>query len=171
MFVATVVAVAMAASCDRNENAATDQAGQDLRKAQSEVSDKGKAVLANVDDIERRRRELINKQQELADQEKALEVHRQQLGSARATVTHARAAYGAATAERFAKLDAALAGLATQTDARSKDAAAGLHARRDLLQARLAKMPVTEDPSWTGYTQDVDATFDAIERDVRVARP
>jgi hypothetical protein len=172
ILLAAGVAVAMAVGCGRSETAAgTDQAGQDLRKAQSEVSTKGKAVVANEDDIERRKRELIHKQQELVDQEKALELNRQQLGSARGTMTQARAAYGAATTERFAKLDAGLAGLATQSDARSKDAAAGLHARRDVLQAKLAKMPVTDDPSWTGYTQDVDATFDAIERDLRAARP
>jgi len=167
----SVLAVVMAASCTKLDSGGTDQASQDLRNAQTAVSDKHKAVVANEDDIERRKRELITKQQELVDQEKSLALNRQQLGSAGGTLAEARAAYGAAVTARFAKLDASLAGLATQTDAKSKDAAAGLSARRDLLSAKLSTMPATADPSWPGYTRDVDATFEAIEHDVRVARP
>jgi hypothetical protein len=170
-FFSTVFVVVMASSCTKPDAAGTDQAGQDLRTAQTAMSDRHKAVVANQDDIERRKRELITKQQELVDQEKALELNRQQLGSAGGTLAEARAAYGAAVTERFAKLEAALAGLATQTDAKSKDAAAGFAARRDLLSAKLTTMPAAADPSWTGYTRDVDATFAAIERDVRAARP
>jgi hypothetical protein len=71
--------------------------------------------------------------------------------------------------ERFAKLDAGLAGLATRTDAASKDASTGLAARRTALAAKLAAMPVGADAGWAAYTKEVDTTFDAIEHDLRTA--
>ena len=164
-------ALVLAAGCsDKDNSAVTDRASQDLRKAQSAVSEQRKDLTADEAEIERKKRELTKEQQDLADKEKALEAHRLQLGSAQGTLAEARVAYGAAVTARFAKLDAALAGLATQTDAASKDALAGLRARRDLLAAKLATMAATAEADWTGYTRDVDTTFDAIERDLRAAK-
>jgi len=168
LLMSTLLVVGVAASCSSKENSAdTDQASKDLRAAQSAVSAKDKAVTTTGDEVERRKRELVAEQQQLADKEKALEDSRRQLGSARGTLTDARAAYSVAVKERFAKLEAGLAGLATRTDAASKDARAGLAARRDLLAAKLAVMPDGADASWAAYTKDVDTTFDAIERDLR----
>jgi predicted nucleic acid-binding Zn-ribbon protein len=165
------VAVAIAASCAKKDNSAdTDQASHDLQKAQAAASEKRKDVATNEAEIEGKKRELIKGQQDLADKTRTLESDRQQLGSAEGTLVEARAAYAAAVKERLAKLDAALAGLATQTDATSKDAVAGLRARRDLLAAKLATMPVAADPSWPGFTHDVDTLFDAIERDLRATQ-
>jgi hypothetical protein len=165
------LAVVVVASCAKKDNSAdTDQASQDLRKAQAVVSEKGREVTTNEVEVEGKKRELIKGQQYLADKTQSLEDNRQQLASARGTLVEARAVYGAAVTERLAKLDAALAGLATQTDATSKDALAGLRARRDLLAAKLATMPVTPEPTWTEFTRDVDTMFDAIEHDLRAAR-
>lgn len=165
------VVVAVVASCARKDNSAdTDQASHDLQQAQAAAREKRKDVATNEAEIEGKKRELIKGQQDLADKTKALESNRQQLGSAEGTLGEARAAYAAAVTERLAKLDAALAGFATRTDATSTDAVAGLRARRDLLAARLATMPVAADPSWPGVTHDVDTLFDAIERDLRTTQ-
>ena len=86
-------------------------------------------------------------------------------------MTEARTAYAAAVKQRFTKLDASLAALGTRTDAATKDAVAGLQARRELLAAKLAAMPTTTDASWPAYTKDVDTMFDAIERDTNKASP
>ncbi|MBA2541762.1 MAG: hypothetical protein H0V17_19115 [Deltaproteobacteria bacterium] len=164
--------LAVAASCsNKNNSADTDRASEDLRKAQSVVVAKGEDVATTGDEIERRKRQLAAEQQLLADKEKALEDSRRQLGSARGTLEQARTAYAAAVKERFAKLEAGLASLSTRTDAASKDASAGLAARRDLLAAELARMPDGADASWPAYTRNVDTTFDAIERDLRAATP
>jgi chromosome segregation ATPase len=161
---------AMAAGCARNDNSAdTDQASKDLRNAQSTLSAKHDDVTATGNDIERRKRDLVAQQQQLVDKEKALDDRERQLGSAEATLTDARTAYAAAVKERFAKLDADLAGLATRADAAAKDASTGLAARRDALAAKLARMPGGADATWTAYTNDVDTTFDAIERDLQKA--
>jgi len=168
----TLFAIAVAASCSSKDNSAdTDRASEELRKAQSAVTAKHDDVATTGNEIERRKRQLLAEQQLLADKEKALEDSRRQLGSARGTLEQARTAYAAAVKERFAKLEAGLASLSTRTDASSKDASAWLAARRDLLAAKLARLPDGADPSWTAYTKDVDTTFDAIERDLRAATP
>jgi chromosome segregation ATPase len=160
------------ASCSSKDNSAdTDRASEDLRKAQTVVTAKHDDVATTGDEIERRKRQLVAEQQQLADQEKALADNQRQLGSAHGMLVQARTAYAAAVKERFAKLDAALATLSTRTDAASKDASAGLTARRDLLAAELARMPDGADARWAAYTKDVDTTFDAIERDLRAAAP
>lgn len=164
---AALVALVLAACGSKDNSADTDQAGKDLRAAQSAVSDKRNDLNATGDEVERRKREILKEQQELADKEAALAAKGQQLGSAEGTLVEAGAAYRAAVMERFAKLDASLASLATKTDAASKDAAAGLKARRDLLASKLASMPAPADSGWAAYTKDVDTTFDAIERDLR----
>lgn len=170
--ISALLAVAVAASCsDKDNSADTDKASQSLREAQSAVSAKHNDVTTTGDDVERRKRELVSEQQQLADKERSLDDSRRQLGSAQGTLTDARTAYSAAAKQRLAKLDAALAGLATRKDAASKDAATGLVARRDSLAAKLALMPAGADVGLAAYMKDVDATFDAIERDLRLAAP
>ncbi len=166
----TLLAVA-AASCSNDNSAGTDKASKDVRSAQSVVSAKNSNVAATGDEIERQKREIMAEQQQLAANEKSLEDSRRQLGSAQGTLAAARTAYAAAVNQRLAKLDAGIAGLATRTDAASKDVSIGLAARRDQLAARLAAMPDGADASWAVYTKDVDTTFDAIERDLRAATP
>lgn len=166
-----VTALLLAAACGSKDNSAdTDKASQDVRKASSIVSEKRDDVAAGGDEVERRKHEITKEQQELAAKETTLEANRRQLGSAQGTLVDARTAYAAAVNQRFTKLDAALAGLAPQTDAASKDAVAGLTARRDLLATRLSAMPAASDSTWAAYTKDVDTTFDAIERDLRSAK-
>lgn len=170
MLIRAIFAVALIASCASKDNSAdTDQASKDVRSAQSEVSEKRTELTDNRDDIETKKREIARIQQELADKQAALDGDRQQLGSAQGTLVEARAAYAAAVKQRFTKLDAELAGLATRVDAASTDANAGLVARRNLLATKLSTLPAEADAGWTTFTKDVDTTFDAIERDLRAA--
>lgn len=171
-FISSILALAISFGCGKGDNSAdTDQAGQDLRNAQSAVNDQGKTLVADETELERKKGELLEEQQALAESERSIDASRQQLGTARNTLEDARGAYRAAVTARFAKLDAALAVLTTKTEAAAKDAAAGLRARRDLLAAKLATIPAIADPGWRTYTNDVDTTFDAIERDLGAATP
>ena len=158
-------------SCGKQDNSAdTDRPGQELQRAQSQVREGSQGLAATQGDLEDKKRAIASEQQQVADQERKLVEQRRQLGSAQGTLAEARVAYAAAVQERLAKLDASLATLATRTDARSMDAAAGLRARRDRLSTRLAALPAgAADPSWTGYTKDTDTTFDAIEHDLQDA--
>ena len=166
------IGLAFATACgDKDNSSDTDKASKQLREAQEKLADTRTSVITNADDIARRKRELLAEQQALADKEAKLVREREQLGSAEVAMTEARTAYAAAVTQRFAKLDAALAALGTRTDAATKDAVAGLQARRELLATKLAAMPTTADASWPAYTKDVDTTFDAIERDLTHAKP
>jgi DNA repair exonuclease SbcCD ATPase subunit len=172
-----VCAVLLVAACGKEDNSAdTDRAGQELRKAQQDLSLHGKSLADNQEAIEQKKRDLareqqqiLREQQDLADKQKLLEQQRLRLGAAQENLGKARAAYAAAIKERFAKLDAALATLGTRTDARSRDAVTGLRARRDQLSAKLATLTQTVDANWNEYTSDVDTTFDAIEQDLHQA--
>ncbi len=168
---AWVCAVLLAgASCGKKDNSSdTDEAAEDLKKAQAAAAERRQGLVGNEAEIEREKREVASAQQALADKQALLSQQRQALGSAQASLEEARNAYGAAVAERFAKLDASLATLAKRTDAASIDARAGLQARRDLLATKLSSLRTTTDPSWAEYTKDVDTTFDAIEHDLQAA--
>lgn len=165
-----VTALLVAASCGKEDGSAeTDQAGRDLREAQEKLRENSQALAKNQEEIEQKKRDILQDQQALADKQKLLEKQQAELGSSQGHLDKARVAYAAAIKERLAKLDASLATLATRTDARSKDAATGLRARRDQLAAKLDAMAGTPDAGWNQYTKDVDVMFDAIERDRREA--
>jgi hypothetical protein len=170
VLISSLLAVAFVVACaDRDNSASTDKASKDLREAESAVREKRSDLVTSGSDVERRKRHLVVEQQQLIDKQVLLERNREQLGSAEGTLLQAHAAYAAAVTERFAKLDAGMAGLATKVDAASKDARVGLAARRDILATKLQAMPAAADSSWAAYTKDVDTTFDAIERDLRAA--
>jgi vacuolar-type H+-ATPase subunit I/STV1 len=166
-----LVGAAVVASCTSYDNSSdTDRSGSALTNAESAVSEKSSDVVRRADDIEREKREMLQRQQKLADDETALAAERQQLGSAQDALGEAHRTYATAVSARLSKLDATLATLATKADARSKDALVGLRARREHLVARVQAMPATKAQHWVEYTKDVDATFDAIERDLDAAR-
>ena len=158
------------ASCGKKDNSSdTDQATEELQKAQGAAAERRQGVVANEAEIEREKRGVASAQQALADKQTLLSQQRQALGSAQASLEEARIAYAAAVAERLAKLDASMATLAKRTDAAATDARTGLHARRDQLAAKVASIRTTSDPGWAEYTKDVDTMFDAIERDLQTA--
>lgn len=164
-----VLALILAGCGNKDNSADTDKASEQLRAAQTAVESKRNAVSSEADELERRRRELAQAQQDLKDRESALQAETGQLGSAAGVVATAQVAYQAAVGERLAKLDAALATLATRTNAAAKDAGIGLVARRKQLADKLATLASTPETYWATYTRDVDTTFDAIERDLQAA--
>lgn len=159
------------ASCDSYDNSSdTDRSRGALTNAQSAVSEQSSDVVVRANDIEREKRALVQRQQQLVDDEKALAGKRQQLGSARDDLVRARATYASATESRLSKLDATLATLATRTEATTKDAVVGLRARRESLALKVRTLAAVGEQDWAAYMVDVDATFDAIERDLHAAR-
>lgn len=159
-----------AAGCGKKDNSSdTDRAAEDLTKAQAEAAERRQGLIANEAAIEREKREVAAAQQAITEKQALLEGQHEALGSAQAGLQAARTTYTTAVAERFAKLDAALATLSTRTDAASADARAGLRARRDQLASKLAALHTTADPAWAESTKEIDTTFDAIEHDLRAA--
>jgi len=154
VLISSLLGVSLVLACaDKDNSAATDKASKDLREAESAVREKRSDFVTTGSDVERRQRQLGVEQQQLVDKKVLLERNREQLGSAEGTLVQAHAAYAAAVRERFAKLDAGVAGLATKLDAASVDARVGLAARRDILATKLKAMPAAADSSWAAYTR------------------
>lgn len=147
-----VTALFGGAACTSNNSADTEQAAKDVRKAQ--------------DDFNSQRKLVDDQSADVAKQQQVLAKEDQKLTSVVSDLAKARIAYNTAIQLRFTKLETSLAELAKKTDAKAKDAYAGLHARRDLLATKLDTMAATADTGWTAYTKDTDTTFDAIERDL-----
>jgi chromosome segregation ATPase len=164
LVVVTVATIGCRGAYDNSAD--TDRSSHELQQAQSQVTANSRALTSNEAEIERTKRELLAGQQALADKQALLDQQRLQLGSAQGDLQAAHVAYAAATKERFAKLDAKLAALATKTDARSRDALTGLRARRDQLSGKLAAMAGAAQPSGDQNIRDIDTTFDAIEHDL-----
>jgi chromosome segregation ATPase len=156
--------------CRKNDNSEdTDEAADELNKAEGAAARQQQGVVSNQADVEHAKREVVAQQQALDDKQALLAQQRAALGSAQVSLEAARGVYAKAVAERLAKLDAALATLSKRTDAASTDASTGLHARRDQLAQKLGSLKTTADPAWATYTKDVDTTFDAIEHDLQNA--
>jgi hypothetical protein len=154
--VTAAIAILLATTACKPDSARTaERASHDLRKAQDDVNADRDRVVTQADDV--------------ATHQAALAAASHDLGSAHQQLADARATYTTAVQARLAAVNAAVAKLQTQTDAASRDAVAGLVVRRDLLAVKLDAMASTADTGWTAYTQDVDTTFAAIERDVQRA--
>ncbi|HEY5934542.1 MAG TPA: hypothetical protein VIU61_07905 [Kofleriaceae bacterium] len=87
------------------------------------------------------------------------EVERQRGEKELVTEEKTRVKYHAAVTTRLAKLDTAIAA--------TRDVPANLRSRRNAIEVRIGEMPATADATWPAYTQDLDAKFVAIERDLR----
>ena len=159
-------------ACRKHDNSdVTAQASKDLRLAQEEASQHGKALVANQADMDQSARDLIAQNQKVADNAQALAKQQVAVGSAQLTLAHARLAYTTAMTDRLARLDADLTALAGKaTDAKAKDALAGLRARRDAIVSTWKAATATVDANWETYTRDIDSTLTAIEHDLRDAK-
>ena len=156
--------------CSKSNSEDTDRARQDLTKAQTLVTEKRHDLTVGANELDRRTHALDVERQALIAKQSTLAADQRELGSAQQSLARARETFTAAVQVRLAKLDVALAHLAAATDTASVDASTGLRARRELLSARIAAMPTPSSDGWARYTQDIEVTFDAIERDLQPHR-
>lgn len=166
LFVGGFLIGAFASGCDQTDR---DQAKQEVHAAERAVDKHRDNLATEREESARNQRQLEDDRRALAVKASQVEQDRDELGSAQVSLVEARVKLDAAVKQRFAKLDVALTDLTNRTDAASRDVAAGLRTRRDLLAARIATMPATTDASWGTYTKDLNTTFDGIERDLEAA--
>ena len=159
---------ALTGGCRKHDNSdVTAQASRDLRLAQEEASAHGKELVANQADMDQSTRDLVAQNKKVAETAAALAKQQVAVGSAQLTLANARLAYTTAMTDRLARLDADLAELAGKaTDAKAKDALAGLRARRDAVVSTWKAATATVDANWETYTRDLDSTLTAIEHDL-----
>jgi hypothetical protein len=78
----------------------------------------------------------------------------------------ARTLFEATAKDRYAKLEARIAELDAKADAKSKETAAALRARRDQLKTDLNKIGTQSSSVWNNFKNNVNSTFDTLEKDV-----
>lgn len=91
------------------------------------------------------------------------------LEAAKDDLRAAKEHYEATAKDRLAKLDAEIHELGQRADAKSKQAAADLEARRDRLATKLKSMQDRAADNWDAFTRDVDSSFDKLEQDAHDA--
>ena len=143
MFCGSVIFATLLGSACRSDS---ERAGDSVRKSVENVKEQAEDVAEQQAEVARERRELKEAQEELAQ---------------------ARATFTTATRERLSKLDAEINQIEERGDAKSKDLAMSLRARRDALAAKLDTMGKRVDAEWNDFRKDIDTTFEQIEHDAR----
>ena len=91
------------------------------------------------------------------------------LQAAKADLSAAKQKYSVTFNDRMQKLDIKINELEQRTDAKSKQAAADLKARRDALSTKAHLIKDRTAADWDAFTKDVDDSFDKLESDVNDA--
>jgi len=78
----------------------------------------------------------------------------------------ARTLFETTAKERYAKLETRIVELEAKADAKSKETAAALRARREQLKTDLNKIGTQSSVAWSNFKNNVNATFDTLEKDV-----
>lgn len=71
--------------------------------------------------------------------------------------------------ERMRRLDARIDDLERKGDAKSKEMAATLRAKRDQARGKLSELGSRTEENWVAFKRDVSDTWDQLERDVEEA--
>jgi septal ring factor EnvC (AmiA/AmiB activator) len=136
-------------ACKKSES---EKAADQVRKSVEEVRDQREDVREEQKDVAKEQKDVTKEQRELAE--------------AQGELAKARANYVVTARERLARIDAKINDLERRADAKSKDAAITLRARRDALASKLDSAASRVDDEWTEFRSDLDGTFKQIENDI-----
>ena len=155
MFWCSILSAALATTACNKKADSTDKAGTEVKKAQEDVVEQRKDLDKATADRDSKPKDLNKAEGELA--------------AAKVDLAAARDKYSITVNERLAKLDIKIKELEARGDAKAKDAAVTLRARRATLGTKLESMKDRAAGDWDAFTKDVDSTFDGIEKDVNDA--
>ena len=119
-------------------------------------------VRKSVEEVQEQRKDLREEQKDVAKEQR-------DLAKAEGNLAQARANYVTAMRERLAAIDAKIAQLEARTDAKARDAAITMRARRHELANRLDSAEKRADAEWDRFRSDLDDTFKKVEADAKDA--
>lgn len=125
----------------------------------------GDQVSKSLEEVQKQRKDIGEERKEVVEERKDVAKERGELQQAQGELATAQVNYVAAVRERLARLDAKINDLSAKPDAKSKDAAIALRARRDALAVKLETAPSVTAAQWDDWRKDVDQTFGQIEKD------
>jgi uncharacterized phage infection (PIP) family protein YhgE len=153
IFWCSLITAALSGSACKKES--SEKPGEQVRKSVEEVREQRKDVREAQKDVIEKQKEMMKQQRELTE--------------AQGNLAKARVNYVTAARERLAKLDAKIDELEARGDAKSKDAAITLRARRNALAAELDTAGSRIDAEWDKFRSDLDDTFQKAEKEVKEA--
>lgn len=141
----------------------TEKAGEEVRKSVEKVDEKANQVRDEMKDVTKEQKDVVKEQQDVTQKTR-------EMNQAQGELAQARQNYSTTARERLGKLDASISELEGKADAKAKDAAVALRARRDALATKLDSMSARTDAEWNDFKRDVDDSFNSIESDINGAR-
>jgi predicted nucleic acid-binding Zn-ribbon protein len=151
----SLLAIALAAGGCKKKQDDTGAAATQVKKTAENVDDQAKDLNKTQTDKDSKPKDLDKAQGDLA--------------AAKTDLVAAKEKYSVTVKDRLAKIDIRIHELEQRTDAKSKQAAIDLKARRDQLSTRLGTMQDRAAADWDAFTKDVDNSFDKLESDVNDA--
>jgi chromosome segregation ATPase len=149
-------ALLLGGACKKDKN---EEASEDFRKSVEEVREQRDDLREAQKDVTEERKDVIEKDKEVMQQQRELE-------AAKGQAAQAHANYVATLRDRLAKIDMKLQQLDARTDAKSKDAAIALRARRDQLQTSINAAGTKSESQWEQFKQDTGEVFKDLEEDI-----
>jgi len=149
------------AACHKKDDAgkAMDKAATSAQKAQEDVHDQAKDMANEQKDVNKDADKMAKDQADVDKQ-------RGELNAAQGDLAQARERYNVAAKQRLTNVDAKISQLEMKADAKAKDAASQLRARRDAIATRLGTIGNQAQADWDTFRKDVDDSFDKLEKDV-----
>jgi predicted nucleic acid-binding Zn-ribbon protein len=146
-----LVSIALAAGGCKKKQDDTGAAGNEVKKTAENVNDQAKDYNKTAEDKDSKPKDLDKAQADLQ--------------AAKVDLVAAKDKFTTTVKDRMAKLDIKINELAARTDAKSKQAAVDLKARRDALSTKLGTTQNLAAADWDAFTKDVNDSFDKIEKD------
>lgn len=157
MFWSSLIATALLGSACKKD--ASEKAADEVRKSVEEVREQREDLRESQKDVAEEQKDVSEEQRDVAKQQR-------ELAQAEGALAQARHNYTTAMRERLAKIDAKIRELDMRADAKAKDAAITLRARRDALSAKLDTAGSRVEAEWKEFKSDLDDTVDKLEKDI-----
>lgn len=151
----SLLSLSLATGACKKKQDDTDNAATQVKKTAEDVNDQAKDLRDTKADKDSTNKDINEAQGDLQ--------------AAKADLSAAKQKYSVTFNDRMQKLDIKINELEQRTDAKSKQAAADLKARRDALSTKAGLIKDRTAADWDAFTKDVDDSFDKLESDVNDA--
>jgi len=151
----SLLSLSLATGACKKKQDDTGNAATQVKKTAEDVNDQAKDLRDTTTDKDSTNKDINEAQGDLQ--------------AAKADLSAAKQKYSVTFNDRMQKLDIKINELEQRTDAKSKQAAADLKARRDELSTKAGMIKDRTTADWDAFTKNVDDSFDKLESDVNDA--
>ncbi len=157
------LAFAAGGACKKTES---EKAATEVRKAQEAVEDKREDVREQANEVVKANRDMDKEASVVVEEGRDVVQEGKQLTEAERKLETARGQLQAVVKGRLASVDGKLATLASRTDPVSKQLAADLRARREVVSNRVNAVDSIAITNWDVYEREVEDNLKVLENDL-----